>query len=550
MSSSTHSAKLEQPGQKNGREVEWQLACTDLGSVRRWLADHVTIDGLVLEPRSTLQIFDTYLDTDDWRIHRAGFALRIRSESGKSEATLKSLHSASAEVADRRELSETMENSESESIQQSIGPVGTRVHAVSGAHALLPLFEVRTSRQRFAIRREDEAKQLGEIALDETVISRPHGEPQTSMQRVEVEALTEAHEPLQSLVKTLRSDCALKAASDTKYSQGLKSVGLAPAPAPEFTPTAVDASMSIVEVALANLRRYLSAWHLHEPGARLGDNPEELHDLRVAARRLDAILRQFRSSLPASFLRIRPTLKIVLRALGDSRDLDVALSELKTFSRELPKSDRDSVEPLKRHLVSERGRARARMLSVLDSASVQKDLQELTSLLTAHSAASQQSSPELALNVAPELIRRRYRKVRKGADLLTSDSSIEAYHEVRGYVKKLRYALEAVAVLYGKPADEMLRTLRRWQEKLGVQQDAAVASRRLKALASAPPKGIPPETLFLMGRLAEHYASAAVRARKLHAKGYRRVRGRWKRLRMKFEVSAVTDAPKLPDSGP
>ena len=550
MSSSTHSAKLEQPGQKNGREVEWQLACTDLGSVRRWLADHVTIDGLVLEPRSTLQILDTYLDTDDWRIHRAGFALRIRSESGKSEATLKSLHSASAEVADRRELSETMENSESESIQQSIGPVGTRVHAVSGAHALLPLFEVRTSRQRFAIRREDEAKQLGEIALDETVISRPHGEPQTSMQRVEVEALTEAHEPLQSLVKTLRSDCALKAASDTKYSQGLKSVGLAPAPAPEFTPTAVDASMSIVEVALANLRRYLSAWHLHEPGARLGDNPEELHDLRVAARRLDAILRQFRSSLPASFLRIRPTLKIVLRALGDSRDLDVALSELKTFSRELPKSDRDSVEPLKRHLVSERGRARARMLSVLDSASVQKDLQELTSLLTAHSAASQQSSPELALNVAPELIRRRYRKVRKGADLLTSDSSIEAYHEVRGYVKKLRYALEAVAVLYGKPADEMLRTLRRWQEKLGVQQDAAVASRRLKALASAPPKGIPPETLFLMGRLAEHYASAAVRARKLHAKGYRRVRGRWKRLRIKFEVSAVTDAPKLPDSGP
>jgi triphosphatase len=550
MSSSTHSAKHEETGHKDGREVEWQLACTDLGSVRRWLADHGTIDGLVLEPRSTLQIFDTYLDTDDWRIHRAGFALRIRSESGKSEATLKSLHSARAEVADRRELSEMLANSESESIRRSIGPVGTRVHAVSGAHALLPLFEVRTSRHRFAIRREDEAQQLGEIALDETVISRPHGEPQTSMQRVEVEALTEAHEPLQSLVKTLRSDCALETASDTKYSQGLRSVGLAPGPAPEFAPTAVDASMPIVEVALANLRRYLSAWHLHEPGARLGDNPEELHDLRVAGRRLDAILRQFRSSLPASFLRIRPTLKKVLRALGDARDLDVALSELETFSRELPESDLESVEPLKQHLVSERGRARTRMLSVLDSVSVQKNLQELRSLLAAPSAASQQSSSQLALNVAPELIRLRYRKVRKGADLLTSDSSMEAYHEVRGHVKKLRYALEAVAVIYGKPADEMLRTLRRWQEKLGVQQDAAVASRRLKALASAPPKGIPPETLFLMGRLAEHYASAALRARKLSAKGYRKVRGRWKRLRMKFEDSAANDAPKLPDFGP
>src|SRR5450759_5931561 len=105
MSSITPSAIQKEPAQKDGREVEWQLACTDLGSVRRWFADHGTIDGLVLEPRSTLQIFDTYLDTDDWRIYRAGFALRIRSESGKSEATRKSLPSASQEVAKRREMS-------------------------------------------------------------------------------------------------------------------------------------------------------------------------------------------------------------------------------------------------------------------------------------------------------------------------------------------------------------------------------------------------------------------------------------------------------------
>lgn len=550
MSSSNPSAIEKGPVPKDGREVEWQLACTDLGVVRRWLIEHGTIDGLVLEPRSTQQIFDTYLDTDDWRIHRAGFALRIRSGSGKSEATLKSLHSAGAEVADRRELSEPLESSESGSIRQSIGPVGTRVHAVSGARALLPLFEVRTSRQRFAIRREDESAQLGEIALDETVISRPHGAPQTSMQRVEVEALTEVHEPLQSLVKTLRNDCALEAASDTKYSHGLKSVGLAPGPAPEFAPTAVDQSMTMVEVALANLRRYLSAWHLHEPGARLGDDPEALHDLRVAGRRLDAMLRQFRSFLPESLLRVRPTLKTVLRALGHARDLDVALSELEAFNRGLPPSERAGVEPLKQHLASERARARARMLSVLDSIWVQKNLQEMTSLLAAPSAASQQPSPDLALKAAPKLIRWRYRKLRKGANLLRSDASTEAFHEVRGQVKKLRYALEAVAVIYGKPADEMLRVLRRWQERLGVQQDAAVASHRLKALAGEPPNGLPPETFFLMGRLEEHYASAAVQARKGYAKSYRKVREGWKRLQMKLEDSAANDAPKFSGSGP
>jgi triphosphatase len=543
MSSKSRSAVREGSGPQGGREVEWQLAATDLGIVRHWLADHGSIDGLVLEPRPTLEIVDTYLDTDDWRVHRAGFALRIRTESGKSEATLKSLHSAGAGVADRRELTEAVENSQSESIGKLTGPVGTRVRAVTAEHALRPLFEVRTTRQRHSIRKEDAAQPLGEIALDETGIARPHGETATHMQRVEVEVLGEGREPLESLVKTLRGDCALEVACDSKYSQGLKVVGLVPAPAPQFAPIEVYGSLPMVEVARANLRRHLSVWHAHEFGARLGDDPDELHDLRVAARRLDGLLRQFKSSLPAAFLRIRPVIKKVLRALGAVRDLDVALSELEVFRSELPEAQRAGVEPLKRHLESERGRVRARMLSVLDAVSVQSSFQKLASLLATVPAAVQQSARELALNAAPGMIRLRYRKLRKRADELTPDSATEAYHEVRGQVKKLRCALEAVAVIYGKPADEMLRTLRRWQQSLGVQQDAAVASRRLAALALAPSKDIPPETLFLMGRLAEHYVSAAARARKRHAKGYRKVRGRWRRLRSRFEALAVNDTP-------
>jgi len=548
MSSSPHLPAQARPGPKNGREIEWQLACTDLESVRRWLADHGTIDGLVLEPRSTLQIFDTYLDTEDWHIHRAGFALRIRSGSGKPQATLKSLHSASTEVSDRLELNETLENSASDSILRSIGPVGARVQAVSGARALLPLFELRTSRQRFAIRSEHQVQQLGEIALDETTISRPHGAPETSMQRVEVEALTDSHEPLQSLVKALRSDCALEAASDTKYSYSLKTVGLAP-PAPQVAAPAVGTSPTMADVALASVRRYWSDWQRHEPGARLGRDPEELHALRVAGRRLDSSLRHFRASLPASILEIRATLKTVLRALGQARDLDVALIELETFSRELPKSDRISVAPLKQHLATERVRTHAQMLRVLDSIWVRKNLKEFTAALAASSAAPRHS-PESALHAAPELIRRCYRKVRKRAERLKADSSIGEFHEVRAQVKKMRYALETVAELYGKPANEMLRALRRWQERLGVQQDAAVASVRLNSLASAPPPGIPPDTLFLMGRLAQHHTAAEARARKGYAKGYRKIRGRWKRLRMKFADRAAKPAPGSSGSGP
>ena len=120
---------------------------------------------------------------------------------------------------------------------------------------------------------------------------------------------------------------------------------------------------------------------------------------------------------------------------------------------------------------------------------------------------------------------------------------MDAYHAVRGRVKKLRYTLETVAVIYGKPADEMLRALRRWQERLGVQHDADVASRRLHALAAKPPHGISPETLFLMGRLAQHHATTAAQAVEGLAKAYRKVRERWKKMRAELPGSEREPKP-------
>ena len=136
--------------------------------------------------------------------------------------------------------------------------------------------------------------------------------------------------------------------------------------------------------------------------------------------------------------------------------------------------------------------------------------------------------------MVPELIRTRYKKVRKGANALTPKSPPESYHAVRGNVKKLRYVLESVAGVFGRPANAMVRSLRRWQERLGMQQDAVVAGRRLRAIAAKPPKGLPPETLFLMGRLGAHYADRASKARNRHPRAYRKVRGRWKVLKSKL----------------
>jgi CHAD domain-containing protein len=299
--------------------------------------------------------------------------------------------------------------------------------------------------------------------------------------------------------------------------------------------------MRIEEVALANLRRYLSAWHVNEPGARLGDDPEALHELRIAGRRIEAILGQFREFLPAVLQPVRQTLKKLLRVLGEARDFDIALSELDIFAATLLESERASVEPLRLHLIADRAHARARMLAALDSRSVRDELNNLSSLLREPATVV---AAGLARHVAPGLLAERMRKVRKGADRLGPRSAMEAYHEVRRQLKKTRYTLEAVAVIYGKPADEMLRALRRWQDKLGQQQDADVAGRRLRTLAALPPENFPPATLFLMGRFAEHYAGAAHRARKLHDKAYQRVRGKWKKL--KARLGALAADPPCP----
>ena len=133
------------------------------------------------------------------------------------------------------------------------------------------------------------------------------------------------------------------------------------------------------------------------------------------------------------------------------------------------------------------------------------------------------------------LIRSRHKKLRKAAARLTAESSMEDYHAVRGRIKKLRYVIEAVAPLYGKPADALLRSLRRLQDPLGEQQDAHVTLIRLQALARQPKADLSAETLFVMGRMAESHAAKGARGRDDFEKRYPKLRKRWKRLRRRLD---------------
>ena len=316
---------------------------------------------------------------------------------------------------------------------------------------------------------------------------------------------------------------------------------------------AFDTSITAHDVALTELRRLVSVWRKHEPGARLGQDPEELHQLRVTARRIDATLALFKRQLPAPLVRARKTAKAVLRSLGAARDLDVQLSELARYCAELPEHERAAAEPLRALLESERGRARARLVRTLDSEPTRRWLETLT---VAGAERGAMNGADRAMLVMPERVRRRFRKLRKSVDKLRRKSSMEDYHLVRRRAKQLRYATECGAAMFGKPADDLLRALRRLQDQLGAHQDAYMAQNRLAAIAADPSSGLPPATLFLMGRLSEHQAQATAQARRTFARSWRKVRGRrWKALRARLRelregAKAANGAGAAPEDAP
>jgi CHAD domain-containing protein len=316
------------------------------------------------------------------------------------------------------------------------------------------------------------------------------------------------------------------------------------AASPEF-----DSSVSAYDMAVAEINRLLGAWLTYEPGARLGRDAEELHQLRVTARRIDATLALFKRHLPQRLVRARKMTKAVLRSLGAARDLDVQLEELARYCAALPSHERAAAEPLRTRLTEERLQARARMLRGLDAEPTRYWLETLS---LAGTPAREPESRDSAIAVVPERVRQRFRKLKKSVARLSARSTMDDYHRVRRRAKQLRYAIECSVAMLGKPAEDLLKSLRRLQDGLGANQDAYMAQQRLVALTAESGAVLPPATLFLMGRIAESHARNAAQARQTLARRWRKVAGgRWKALRARIaELNAAAMPQLLAPVGP
>jgi triphosphatase len=118
-------------------------------------------------------------------------------------------------------------------------------------------------------------------------------------------------------------------------------------------------------------------------------------------------------------------------------------------------------------------------------------------------------------------------------EALTEDSPPEDFHDLRKKGKRLRYALEPLQGIFGKPAEKMVDLLKDVQDDLGDNQDLVVAAESMEELAVAG--DLPPRAVFSLGAMAGGYSrdAAGIRANFLESKPFRALRGGkpWKRLR-------------------
>jgi len=521
------------------RELEWQFDAADLQPIRNWLTDGAANGrGLTVTNRDDVVQTDVYLDTDDQRFARAGYALRIRRFENRpdAEATLKGFDAGADETGlrNRTELSERLEQPDPLLLVRGSGPVGDRVHAVAGRKELQPLFEVHTRRQTLTLAADGNAS--GEIALDETSIQTPHGGSPTTLRRIEIEVPENALPAFQPFVDQLRADFALDAANLSKFEAGLAAAGLSLPAAPTFGPTAIEPELTVGEVAFAVLRRQLAELLANEPGTRLGDDIETLHDMRVASRRVRAALALFEDVVPESVLGLRDDLAWIGGRLGAVRDLDVQLEQLESWLAAASPEDVEGLARLRAVLSAQRSHARAELLDALDSSRYESFVQRFAQILRNPSADAPAGASLPALAVAPDLIDARWTRLRKSGKRIGRSSEAEDYHRLRIRGKRLRYALEFLDDLYPGRARAVLKKLVRLQDVLGLHQDAIVAIERLRRITEEQGGELGPQTTFAMGEIAERYRASVREIRARVPAAYRKIEGkRWASFRKHIE---------------
>ncbi|MBI2425817.1 MAG: CHAD domain-containing protein [Candidatus Hydrogenedentes bacterium] len=221
--------------------------------------------------------------------------------------------------------------------------------------------------------------------------------------------------------------------------------------------------------------RHFARMQFYLPGTRLGVDPECLHQMRVAARRLGAAIRLLHGGGTGAALCGKT--KSLERALGAVRDLDVIVERLKQHADE---SGLTHLEAMFAILEQRQRRAHEELLAFLGGDEFADTCAQFAAQVSAWSIAG---LPEGAGEKVLEEVERLRLRVRREARRIAPDTDPERLHQLRRAFKRLRYHAEIAAAWKARRGTQLAEACARWQDLLGEHQDAVVASELIRDLA-------------------------------------------------------------------
>jgi CHAD domain-containing protein len=408
------------------------------------------------EQLPTRVFVSTYHDTPDLRLARHSVTFRHRLEDGTGLWQLKLPRGAA-----RIELEEPGPPARPPQAMLDLLPAYLR------GEELVPIARLRTRRDVVHL---DGAEVVEDsvAVLDAQYVARRFRE-------LEIELLDGDERTLRRLEKALRR---AGAESDVDRPKLYRALDLALPEELEPLPPGATPGEEIAHAFAENYRRIL----YHDPGTRLGVDPEDLHQLRVATRRLRAFLRGGLPLLDRAWAEsLRAELGWLGSTLGPARDLDVLVEHLREEVESLG-PDAAAARGLLESFDEEREAARA---AVVEALSTDRYLR-LLDRLDAAADSPRLSGEEVAL---ASLWWKEWKRAVQAFEALDEDPPDAELHAARIDVKRARYAAELASAELGRRGEAFVEAAKRLQDVLGEHQDAVVAEARIRDWADGAPEG-------------------------------------------------------------
>jgi CHAD domain-containing protein len=266
----------------------------------------------------------------------------------------------------------------------------------------------------------------------------------------------------------------------------VRALGAAATAPSDLEPPALGRKPTVVRLIQHTLAKSVARMVHHDAGVRLGDDPEEVHQFRVATRRLRSDLQTFASVLNADWgSGLRAELRWLGGEVGGVRDNDVLTERLRCQMTSLPEEDAEAAAGLLQLLTGRGQQVRASMLDALRTPRYDALLDAL--LTAAKHPVFADDTGQSAEVFGAEVVRRQWKRLQRGVRALSDPPSDAELHRIRILAKRCRYAAEMTIPVIGRRAGRFAAAIADLQTVLGDHHDAAVAEQWLREAAVAVP---------------------------------------------------------------